>query len=157
MPKEQDMNNLRLCLDEYRANHVYIRLVGSCGGIMKVDEKLSKKKTLDFRRDEMGLYMLINDAEVFHFPLKDYSKGFSLQYLRFRKVRCGNKMIDQELVAATGIDPYDSSLPEPKTSVLRTVLDDHLMEIGFKGRINIKFHSWWIESHWKYWAVAGKK
>jgi hypothetical protein len=54
---------------------------------------------------------------------------------------------------STGIDPYDSNLPEPRKSTLRTVLDDHLMEIDFDGRIPLKFHSWWHKPHWKYWTI----
>tara|TARA_Y100000310_G_C20569554_1_gene757285 strand:+ start:412 stop:549 length:138 start_codon:yes stop_codon:yes gene_type:complete len=41
-----------------------------------------------------------------------------------------------------GIDPYDQNLPEPRKSTLRIVLDNHLMEIDFEGRIDLKFHSW---------------
>ena len=50
-------------------------------------------------------------------------------------------------------NPYDTNLPEPKRSFLRHVLDGHLMEIFFKGRVNIIFHSWWIKPHWKYWTI----
>lgn len=147
MPKELDCENLRLCLDNYQTDFLYIRLVGSRGGKVKVNEIL-KNKTLDFRKDSSGLYLLVNSNEVFHFPLKDYQKGFSLAYERFFE--------DGRMHIPGGIssdDPYDENLPEPRRSYLRTVLDHHLMEIFFKGKINLKFHSWWDKPYWKYWTI----
>jgi hypothetical protein len=149
MPKELDSENLRFCLDNYEATFLFIRLVGSMGGTIKIDESL-ENRTLDFRKDKSGLYMLIDSSEVFHFPLKNYYKGFSLAYERIEPTENG---IGRRVVLGTGIDPYDPELPEPRSSFLRNVLDYHLMEIFFQGRINIKFHSWWNEPHWKYWTV----
>lgn len=149
MPKKLDFENLRLCLDNYVANRLFIRLMGSMGGTIKVDKELKGRK-LDFRKDKKGLYMLINGLETFHFPLRDYTKGFSLAYERIEPTKDG---VGRIIVLSTGINPYDSSLPEPKTSTLRTILDDHLMEISFLGRVNLKFHSWWNKPHWKYWKV----
>lgn len=149
MPKKLDFKNLRLCLNNYMAEHLSIRLVGSAGGTVKVNESL-QGKTLDFRKDASGLYMLIDSNEVFYFPLKDYDKGFSLAYERIEPTEDGiGKMVHR----GTGVDPYDPRLPEPRRSFLRTVLDRHLMEIFFVGRINLTFHSWWIKPHWKYWTI----
>lgn len=146
MPKKLDFKNLRLCLDNYPAVFLYIRLIGSRGGTVKVNENL-KGRMLDFRKDKTGLYILIDSNEVFYFPLKDYQKGFSLAYERL--------FDDGRMYIPGGIpdSPYDSSLPEPKRSFLRTVLDGHLMEIFFEGRINIKFHSWWDKPYWKHWII----
>jgi len=36
------------------------------GGTVKVNEKLHAR-TLDFRKDKSGLYMLIDSNEIFHF------------------------------------------------------------------------------------------
>jgi len=146
MPKKLDFANLRLCLDHYSADFLYIRLVGSMGGTVKVNEKL-ESRTFDFRKDKSGLYLLVDSNDMFHFPLNDYQKGFSLAYERI--------FDDGGMYIPGGIpdNPYDPNLPEPKRSFLRHVLDDHLMEIFFKGRINIKFHSWWIKPHWKYWTI----
>jgi len=145
MPKEFGFENLRLCLDEYSADFLFIRLMGSMGGDVKVKEKLGDR-VLDFRNDKSGLYMLIDSDEVFRFPLNSYDKGFSLAYERIGP--------DGSMVMLShGIDPYDSDLPEPEMSTLRAVLDSHLMEIYFKGRIDIKFHSWWNKPHWKYWTI----
>ena len=146
MPKELDLKNLELCLNNYTADFLYIRLKGSSGGITKVNENL-EGKTLDFKKDNSGLYMLIDSKEVFHFPLNSYQKGFSLAYERFFK--------DGRMYIPKGIsdNPDDDKLPEPKRSYLRNVIDSHLIEIFFKGKVNIKFHSWWKNPHWKYWTV----
>jgi hypothetical protein len=87
---------------------------------------------------------------VFRFPLKDYQKGFSLAYERIEPTAGG---IGRMVMLSHGVDPHDPSLPEPQGSFLRIVLDKHLMEIFFKGRVNLKFHSWWNKPHWKYWAI----
>lgn len=149
MPKKLDFKNLRLCLDNYSADFLYIRLVGSMGGTVKINESL-EGRALDFRKNKADLYLLIDSREVFHFPLKNYQKGFSLAYERIEPTEDG---VGRMVMLSQGIDPYDPSLPEPKRSCLRIVLDDHLMEIFFKGRVNLKFHSWWIKPHWKYWTI----
>ena len=151
MPKKLDFKNLRICLDNYPADFLYIRLVGSAGGAVKVNENL-KGRALDFRKDASGLYLFIDSNEIFRFPLKDYQKGFSLAYERVESTEDG---IGRMVILSHGVDPYDSNLPEPRRSFLRTVLDRHLMEIFFGGRINLKFHSWWQKPHWKYWTVDG--
>ncbi len=156
MPKELDFENLRLCLNNYTAVSLFIRDCGgvrengkySCQGMAKVREDLGGKN-LDFKKDESGLRMFVDSDEVFHFPLNNYSKGFSLAYER---IESDGRIV----ILSYGKDPYDSNLPEPKNSILRTVLDDHLMEISFKGRVNLKFHSWWKKPHWKYWAIVRK-
>lgn len=149
IPKKLDFKNLRLCLDNYPADFLYIRLVGSMGGTVKINENL-QGRTLDFRKEKSGLYMLIDSNEMFHFPLKDYEKGFSLAYERIEPTDDG---IGRIVMLSHGVDPYDPNLPEPKRSFLRTVLDGHLMEIFFEGRVNLKFHSWWYKPHWKYWTI----
>lgn len=149
MPKDLDSKNLRMCLRGYRADSLHIRLVGSMGGTTKVSEKLDGKK-LDFRKDGSGLTFHIDGQKVFHTPLLVYDKGFSLAYERVTPTDDG---IGRMVMLSTGVDPYDPSLPEPRRSILRSVLDHHLIEIGFQGRIHLKFHSWWIKPHWKYWVV----
>ena len=149
IPKKLDFKNLRLCLDNYIADFLYIRLVGSRGGTVKVNESLEDWK-LDFRKNKSDLYMLVDSKEVFRFPLKDYQKGFSLAYERIEPTIDG---IGRRVYLSHGIDPYDPNLPEPRSSFLRIVLDNHLMEIFFVGRVNLKFHSWWDKPHWKYWTI----
>lgn len=156
LPKKLDFKHLRLCLDNYEATHLYIRDCGShdrITGKNKAEETL-EGKTLDFIRNKSGLYFLIGAKEVFHFPLKDYknkdTKGFSLAYERVDE--------EEKIVYIQGlVDPYDQSLPEPRKSTLRHILDKHLVEIDFKGRIDLAFHSWWQEPHWKYWKIVKPK
>jgi len=162
MPKKSDFKNLRLCLDNHKADFLFIRDCGGYNpdgtyriqGLTKVSERL-EGRTLDFRKDRSGLYFLIDDNEVFHFTLKDRStrdgKGFSLAYERIRPTEDG---IGRMVMLSTGIDPYDPKLPEPRRSFLRHIMDEHLVEIFFEGRIHLKFHSWWQEPHWKYWTVT---
>ena len=153
MPIELDFENLRMCIDNYTPNSLFIRLVGSKGETVKVNQNL-EGRTLDFRRDASGLYLLVDSNEVFHFPLKEVGTregmGFSLAYERIKETGDG---IGRMVMLSTGVDPYDPNLPEPRRSLLRHILDDHLMEIYFKGRINLKFHSWYEKPHWKYWTI----
>ena len=88
MPKKLDFKNLRLCLDNHIADSLYIRLIGSMGGTIKVNEDL-ESRILNFRKEKSGLYMLIDSNEVFHFPLKDYQNGFSLEYERIESTKVG--------------------------------------------------------------------
>jgi hypothetical protein len=113
------------------------------GGTVKVNLDLRRKK-LDFIKDKSGLHILVNAKEVFVFPLHDYGKGFSLAYERF--------FPDGVYFYGRGDeDPNDKTLPKIKRSFLRHVLDDHLMEIYFKGKIPVKFHSWW--DSYKIWKI----
>lgn len=161
MPKRLDFKNLRICLENYTAERLHIRDCGgvredgkySCQGRAKVNESL-EGRTLDFRKDKSGLYFLIDSTEVFHFPMKGYNqkdtKGFTLAYERVELVNGVEKMV----MLGTGIDPYDPALPEPRRSFLRHIIDDHLLEIYFHGRIHLKFHSWWQKPYWKYWTAV---
>ena len=88
MPKELDFENLKLCIDSYPADFLFIRLIGAAGGAVKVNENL-EQRVLDFRKDTSGLYMLVDSHEVFHFPLKSYQKGFSLAYERIEPTEDG--------------------------------------------------------------------
>lgn len=157
MPKHLDFSNLRYCLKNYTPLFLYIRLVGSMGGTVKVDENL-KNKVLDFKKNKSGLHMLVDSKEVFNFPLKDYDKGFLITYDRFEKIHNGLKRKFYVDNCYGEPNPYSPIFPEPETSIFRTVLDDHLMQISFKGRIDIKFHSWWDKGDgWKYWTIDRRK
>lgn len=138
-----------MCLEHYIAERIFIRLVGSMGGTVKVNEDL-QGKVLDFKKKKSGLHIFIDGKEVFHFLLHDYQKGFSLAYERIEQTENG---VGRMVMLGCGIDPYDENLPEPRRSLLRTVLDDHLMEIYFRGRINLAFHSWYEKPHFKYWKI----
>jgi hypothetical protein len=152
MPKRLDARNLRKCLRNYKANSIFIRTTGSAdsiAGTTKVTEPLRGRK-LDFTMGKSGLSIFIDEKPIFHFPLKIYDKGFSLEYERVGPTDGG---VGRMVLDPDDGDPHDPSLPEPKRSILRTVLDDHLMEIAFEGRVHLRFHSWWMKPHWKYWVV----
>lgn len=152
MPKKLDAKNLRLCVLHYQAERLFIRQVFSVGGEVKVSEELNERK-LSFKKDKSGLTMLIDGVGVHNFPLKSYDKGFSLAYERVIPTDDG---IGRMVMLSTGVDPYDQNLPEPRKSILRIALDNHLMEITFEGRVHLQFHSWWIKPHWKYWTIIPK-
>lgn len=155
-PSEFYLENLRNCLDWYTASSIFIR---DCGGIRKdgefhltgltkVREDLEGRE-LDFRKDNSGLYMLIDSDEVFHFPFQNVGTregaGFAIAYRRIDA--------DGRIMFFQGHDPCDPILPEPRASIVRDVIDDHLIEMTFEGRINLKFHSWRKKPHFKYWTV----
>ena len=144
MPKELDFENLRKCLDNYDAEFLNVRLKGSYGGDLKIFEYL-EGKTLDFKKNDSGLYLSIDSKEVFHFPLENYQKGFSLKYDR--------PFPDGSRSMFYPCEPYEPFFPEPSHSFLRNVLDKHLLEISFKGRIDLEFHSWMDDPNFKYWTV----
>ena len=157
IPEELNFENLRLCLDHYIAERIIIRDLGGIredgryhmAGRQKVNEVL-EGRTLDFRKDSSELYMLIDSEEVFHFHLDDYGIGFFVAYERILPTEDG---IGRLVMLTHGVNPYDSTLPKPRVSFLRSVFDHHQMEIFFKGRIELEFHSWWKKPDWKYWTV----
>ena len=157
MPRDSYFNDLRYCLDNYLAEHIFIR---DCGGYRengKYDPVGKTKvglelqgKLLNFSKDLNGLHILVNSEEVFNFPLEDYGTrqgvGFHLAYERF-------ELSGRMVMLTHGINPYDQNLPEPRSSILGSIIDNHLMEIYFKGRIGLKFHSWYKKPHWRLWAI----
>jgi hypothetical protein len=145
LPKKLDFENLRKCLDNYETESIFIRLKGSLGGDIKLDEDLTDK-VLDFKKDDSGLYLSIDSKEVFHFPLKDYKAGFDLAYERIKKDK-------NSVIPGKRLNPYEPGLPEPKKSILRHTFDNHSFELYFKGRIDLKFHSWWNLTDLKYWTI----
>lgn len=145
MLQKFDFENLRFCLDNYKPNHLFIRLTGSSGGKTKVSLVL-EDQLLDFKKDGSGLHIFVNSDKIFSFPLREYLSGFSLGYERIDKE---GKMI----MLGSGEDPYDPKFPEPHLSILRTVLDAHLMEISFPGRVNLKFDSFVNHGYFKLWMI----
>lgn len=153
MPKHLDFKNLRKCINTYQANELFIRDCGgyrsngkySMHGLSKVNQNLKNKK-LDFRKDKSGLCLLINKKEVFHFTLKNHYKGFSLAYERLKE--------SFPIILQTGLNPNNPALPEPNRSFLRTVLDNHLMEIYFKGKIPIKPYNGKFKEQYQQWTIA---
>jgi hypothetical protein len=152
--KKMDKENLRLCLDNYVAERIYIR---DCGGYTdgeyrirgksKVDESLIDK-VFDFSWND-SLKFFIGDKEVYCSELNDYNlkdeSGFTLAYERI--------MNGKLVMLGKGGDPYDVNLPEPNNSTLRQIIDGDLIEITFKGRVNLEFISWLQKPYWGYWKV----
>ncbi len=150
LPPEMDFIHLRKCLDQYSLDSIFIRVIGSKGGQEKVNEKL-EGRSLDFKLGKSGLSFFIDDKKVFRFPMKDWGTreeiGFVLEYERFYP--------DGKRVFLThGKEPLDSSLPEPTRSILRNCVDDHYLEIYFKGRVNLQFYKWLQEPDFAIWTIA---
>jgi len=149
MKKEHDFDSLRYCLNNYKVNGIFIRLIGSMGGDTKVRTSLTSK-LLDFKKDDSGLKFFIDSKEVMHFPLKDYTKGFSLQYERFHD--------DGRIFFYNGIpnNPNEKGLPKIENSIFRGALDWHLVEISFKDKIPLKKDGWLNKPYLNYWRMDKK-
>ena len=148
---EEGLGPLHECLEWYTPVRLFVRVVGSLGGTVKVDKSL-RGGQLDFLVRGNDLALLIDGAEVCALSMLDSAphKGFSLAYERITPTPDG---IGRLVMLGTGVAPYDPSLPEPRRSFLRNVIDDHLVEVYFAGRVHLKFHSWWEEPYWKYWTI----
>ena len=96
-----------------------------------------------------GLSILIDGSEVFFFEYwKDDDRGFTLAYERMPDKRGVIPCLP------TGVDPDDPDLPPVETSFLRHSNRDHLLEIYFRGKIPLKFYSYFdSDKIWKYWCV----
>ena len=133
LPKKFDFENLRYCLDNYELDSFLARLKFSSGGDVKIKENL-EGRILDFSKNSFGLKFFIDSKEIINFPLKDYDKGFALEYERFKGKGDSKKIV----LLDQGIDPNDENLPEPSRSSFRNIFDSHLVEIYFKGKIELE-------------------
>lgn len=158
MRKTDDLKNFKRALRYYTPKLLYIRDCGgvrengqfSCQGLCKVREDLTDK-VLSFKQEEDSLLVFIDNSKVFTFDsFKSRDKGLSLAYERTEKTKDGFRTV----MLPTGYNPYDCHLPEPDSSVLRHLIDNHLMEISFPGRVNIEQDGWWIKPHYLYWKVT---
>ena len=132
MPRELDYQNVRKCLDNYVPTKIYLRLMASMGGTVKVDETL-EGRTLDILEVDDNWSFLIDGSEVIRLSPRETRWGVSMAY----EVTDGNGC----KVYSTTIAPDDPAFPEAQESVLRYDLEWHLLEITFKGRIPLQFHS----------------
>jgi len=114
------------CLKNYEAINLFVRLRGSVGGDIKIDENL-ERKTLAVDEVLEGLSFLVDGKKIYVHEEDDFWKRrFSLAY-----------------------DTEDKPI-----SVFRSANGNYLLEITFKGKIPLKFHSWMDEeAGWKYWVV----
>lgn len=161
MRKPKDLKNLKTCLDNYKPSQLYIRDCGGSNpdgsyriqGMTKVKEGLVGK-VLSFEVKKDKLVTLIDDKEVFVFnDFKKRQKGWSLAYERTEQTPEGPRTV----MLGTGINPYSKFLPEPDNSILRGLIDNHLMEITFPGRVELAFDGWFFKPHWKYWKISNDK
>ena len=158
MRKRNDLSNLKRALRHYTPTNIYIRDCGGYNpdgsfraqGLRKVNQDL-EGKLLQFVELHNNLFVCINKSRIFTFNnfSKRY-KGFSLAYERTEQTKDGPRMV----MLPSGFNPYDCHLPEPDSSILRTIIDEHLMEITFKGRVHLKQDGWLIKPHWLYWNIT---
>jgi hypothetical protein len=142
LPRGEECNNLRLCLDNMQPYHLFIRMVGSAGGDPLVREKL-EGKLFDVQETESGLSIILNNSEIFLFNIPDdWSKRASIAYER-----------DPEVHLPTGYNPDDPTLPPVQYSVFRKANMDHYMEVCFHGKAPLRFHS--ADGPWRFWFVDG--
>lgn len=147
--------SLCYALKHFKVEHIFIRLVGSQGGTVKVSEELQQQK-LEFRRCRAGLRVIIDGKEVFLFKQTSFKKRNRLSgkqwSLAYHRIDKGGK-ID---FASTGyVNPDDSQLPEVKQSIFKAVNGDHFIEVTFTDKIPITCTHKLISGikGWFYWRI----
>ena len=149
-------------IKHFKAEFVFIRLVGSRGGTVKVSEDVRGKKLVAIRcRD--GLKIIINNQEIFLFKTTSVKKNDRLSgkcwAIAYYRVDDDGKMH----FASTGYPnlqefytgPDDPRLPKVKQTIFRSVNDDHLIEITFSGKIPIRCSNKLVSRipGWYYWVI----
>lgn len=142
-PKEINYETLRKCLDYFIPKKIYIRMMGSRGGTVKVDESL-EGRTLDVQEAYDRWSFLINGKEVISLN-NDARLGISFMY----------EIGEGIPIFTTDKTPDDPEFPEPQQTIMRYDLEWHLLEITFHGKIPIKPHSK-IQGY-QYWEVDTEK
>lgn len=141
MRKEKDFENLQLALKKYKATHFFVRPFSLGNKTTHISESL-KNRELNFKTKK-GLTFLIDKKEILELSLKDYHKGFTIEYQNKNGMETWEK----------AYHPMDPGLPIPKKSVLRTILDDLLIEIEFEGKIKLKEEGYYgthiTQDYWK--------
>lgn len=122
---------------------MYICLVGSAGGTVKVNEDI-RQKNLTLKQTRKGLRIIIDGRERFLFEMwsvkKDNLSGkrWAVAFFRTNKkgvVHYAHTGYPNSMEPYTG--PDDPKLPKVKQTIFRTVNHDHLIEITFSGKIPI--------------------
>ena len=151
-------------LKHFRAESVYVRLVGSCGGTVKVDEDVSQKK-LVLKQRRHGLEVVIDGQTRFLFEQRSPKKYQGVTGKRWSIAPF--RIDDQGRMhnASTGYPnhqephisgPNDLQLPEVKKTIFRSCNMDHLIEITFTGKVPIRRLVLKIfprYEHWYYWDL----
>lgn len=145
IPPARYFDIINYALEKFKAENIYIRLVGSCGGTVKVNEDIRKKR-LSLQRCRGGLRILIDHQEKFLFQQTSAKKDSRLSGKYWSVAFCRIDSQGRMHHASTGypnlqepgiIGPDDPRLPKVRQTIFRSVNSDHLMEISFAGKIPI--------------------
>jgi len=144
--------DLLYAVKNYSPEKIFIRLVGSSGGTVKVNESLSDKQ-LSIQKTRSNLAILINNITVFDYKQEsDFSKKFAVMYMK--------SFIIGEYKNYTITEDDYRALPNAvvaDTSIIRGVdSSNHLMEIYFPNKIPLKIHSPSNNKQWYHWEIDKK-
>lgn len=153
---------LRDALKYFKAEYVYIRLVGSKGGTVKISEDI-RQKSLTLKQSKKGLKIIIDGKEKFLFETwsikKDNLSGKRWSIAFYREDSKG-RMHHASTGYPNGLEPYtgpdDPKLPEAKQTIFRAVNHDHFIEITFSGKIPIRRLNKLVINttpDWYYWDL----
>ena len=148
-------------LKYFKAEYVYVRLVGSKGGMIKLSEDV-RQKSLVLKQSRKGLRIIIDGKERFLFEMwnvkKDNLSGkrWKIAFYRVNKkgvMHSGYTGYPNYQEPYTG--PNDPRLPEVKKTIFRTVNHDHLIEITFSEKIPIRRLDKLVNNipNWYYWDL----
>ena len=128
MKKEKDFLNLRYALDNYESFGFHVSPFSLGNRTKSIHENL-ENKILDFSLNNSdNLRFFIDNRELIELSLGERNyHGFKLEYQDSK----GMRLLPQ--------DQYPNNLiKEPDISAFRSVIDDYLVEIKFKGKILLK-------------------
>lgn len=142
MYMEQDAENIRKALSMYTPIYIFIRDCGTKDrfkGLTKVSLPLENKKF--HIRFGNTLDVMVDDEVVWCGEFNDsYFKGFSCAYER----------VDAKGVMYFPPYPHDTpnnpTYPHVQTSMLRNIIDNHLIEVTFKEKIE-------LEKEQEFWKI----
>ena len=150
-------------LKYFKAEYVYVRLVGSKGGTVKLAEDI-RQKSLTLKQSRKGLRIIIDGKDKFLFETETWSvkkgklsgKRWSIAFYRENEkgvmhFGCTGYPNCQE--PYTG--PDDPRLPKVKQTIFRTVNHNHFIEITFSGKIPICRLNKLVNNimGWHYWDL----
>ena len=164
LPPNRYFPALCTALEYFTAQNVFVRLVGSRGGTVKVNEDV-RTRILSVKQYRRGLRILIDGQEVFLFEITSAKKDgrlsgkcWAVYFLRIdRNGRMHNVSTgypNSQEPKITG--PDDRRLPRIRQTTFRTVNHDHLIEISFDGKIPLYRTDRMIYlggPRWYYWDL----
>ncbi|HQL67132.1 MAG TPA: hypothetical protein PK151_06250 [Caldisericia bacterium] len=139
MNAKDDFMNLKYCIDNFECVDVFIRLMGSMGGDIIVNQTMTGKVLTATNED--GIKLFIDGKEVFHHTGTTDFKGWSVEYRE-----------DIFDMPCDIVHP-DDECPELFQSTLRNIWNEYfLVEISFKGRIPLEEDGEFYEN-WSRWRI----